>query len=94
MTRKARKKPGSKSPTSSKKMKKAIGFKSMNSVKNPVAKKITVRKPARNVTWCSAAEVAKLRKAVRTGLKARKLASDLAVELGISKTYLHMLNRG
>lgn len=86
MARKAVKKVAAKSPTRSAKTKKAIAVKSVKPAKKAVAKKA-----ARKVTRRSAAEVEKLRKAVRAGLKARKLAADIASELGISKAYVYML---
>lgn len=93
MARKAAKKVAAKSPTKSAKTKKAIIVKSVKPAKMAVAKAVASKKPPRKVTRRSAAEVAKLRKAVRAGLKARKLAADLAEELGISKSYLYVLNR-
>ena len=91
MARKAVKKVAAKSPTRSAKTKKAIAVKSVKPAKKAVAKKAASKTPARKVTRRSAAEVEKLRKAARAGLKARKLAADIASELGISKAYVYML---
>lgn len=91
MARKAAKKKAvSKSPTRSKKTKKAIAVKSVKPPKKSAAKK---KPAARKATRRSTADVAKLRKAVITGSKAKKPAETIAAELGISKAYVYALKR-
>ena len=85
MAKKAKKKVAAKSATRSKKTKKVIAVKSAKARK-PAAKKAP-RKAARR----SAADVAKLRKAVIAGLKSGKSAEVLAGQLGISRPYLYRL---
>ena len=94
MAKKARKKVAATAPTRSKKTKKAIAVKSVRPAKNPVAKKVAVKKPARKAARRSTADVAKLRKAVVAGFKAKKPAEAIAKELGISKPYVYVLKRG
>jgi hypothetical protein len=88
MAKKARKKAVSKSPTRSKKTKKAIAVKSVKPAKKSVAKKAP-RKAARRST----ADVAKLRKSVIAGFKKKKPADSIAADLGISKAYVYALKR-
>ena len=57
--------------------------------KKPVAKKPAAKKAARRST----ADVAKLRKSVIAGSKAKKTAETIAKELGISKAYVYALKR-
>ena len=93
MAKKARKKIAAKSPARSKKTKKAIAVKSVKPVKNPVAKKVAAKKPARKAARRSTADVARLRKAVIAGFKARKQGEAIARELDISKAYVYALKR-
>ena len=93
MAKKARTKVAAKAPTKSKKTTKAIAVKSVKPVKNPVAKKDAARKPAPKAARRSTADVAKLRKAVLAGFKAKKTPESLAAELGISKAYSYALKR-
>ena len=93
MAKKAKKKVAAKAPTKSKKTTKAIAVKSVKPVKNPVARKVAAKKPARKAARRSTADVAKLRKAVIAGSKAKKSPETIAVELGISKTYVYALKR-
>jgi hypothetical protein len=93
MAKKARKKVAAKAPTRSKKTKKAVAVKSVKPVRNPVAKKVAARKPARKATRRNTADVAKLRKAVIAGSRAKKSADTIAAELGISKAYVYALKR-
>jgi hypothetical protein len=92
MARKAKKKVAAKAPTKSRKTKKAIAVKSVKARK-PVAKKPAGKKPSRKVARRSAADVAKLRKAVIAGSRAKKPAEALAKDLGISKAYVYALKR-
>jgi hypothetical protein len=85
MARKAKKKVAAKAATRSRKTKKAVAVKSVKARK-PAAKK-EPRKAARR----SAADVAKLRKAVIAGLKSGKSAEAVAQQLGISRPYLYRL---
>ena len=85
MAKKAKKKVAAKTATRSKKTTKVIAIKSVKTRK-PAAKKAP-RKVARRST----ADVAKLRKAVITGLKSGKSAEVLAGQLGISRPYLYRL---
>ena len=62
----------------------------MKSVK---ARKPTAKKAPRKVARRSTADVAKLRKSVIAGFKAKKPAEAIAKELGISKPYVYMLKR-
>ena len=93
MAKRAKKKVAAKTPTKSKKTKKAIAVKSVKPVKNPVARKVAAKKPSRKAARRSTADVAKLRKAVITGSKAKKPAEAIAKELGISKAYVYALKR-
>lgn len=93
MAKKARKKVAARAPTRSKKTKKAVAVKSVKPVRNPVAKKVAAKKPARKVARRGAADVAKLRKAVIAGSRAKKPAETIAKELGISKAYVYALKR-
>ncbi|WP_421695968.1 hypothetical protein [Aestuariivirga sp.] len=86
MARKAKKKSTAKVPTKSRKTKKAIAVKSA-----PKARKTAPKKAPRKATRRSAADVAKLRKAVLAGAKAGKTADAVAAELGISKAYVYAL---
>ena len=86
------KKVVAKTATKSRKTKKAIAVKSVK-VKKPVAKKVAGKKAARKMARRSTADVAKLRKVVIAGFKARKPADAIARELGISKPYVYMLRR-
>ena len=65
----------------------AIAFKSVK------VKKSAANKAARKLARRSAVDVAKLRKVVIAGFKARKPADAIARELGISKPYVYMLRR-
>jgi hypothetical protein len=87
MAKKSKKKVSAKAPTRSAKTKKAITVKSVK------ARKPATSKPARKVTRRSSADVAKLRKAVLAGSRAKKPADALAKELGISKAYVYALKR-
>ena len=87
MAKKAKKKVAAKAPTRSAKTKKAIA------VKSAKARKPATSKPASKVTRRSSADVAKLRKAVLAGSRAKKPADALAKELGISKAYVYALKR-
>ena len=87
MAKKAKKKTAAKTATRSGKTKKVIAVKSVKAK----AKKAPAKKPAAKQARRSSADVAKLRKAIRVGLKARKTAAGLADELGISKAYVYML---
>jgi len=86
MAKKAKKAAG-RAPTKSQKTKKAIAVKSVK------ARKPAAKKTARKVTRRSSADVAKLRKAVIAGSRAKKPADALAKELGISKAYVYALKR-
>lgn len=88
MAKKARKKAVSKTPTRSKKTKKVIAVKSVKPAKKTPAK-AAPRKAARR----SAADVAKLKKSVIAGFKAKKPADSIAADLGISKAYVYALKR-
>ena len=92
MAKRAKKKVAAKTPKS-KKTTKAIAVKSVKPVKNPVARKVAAKKPARKAARRSTADVAKLRKAVITGSKAKKSPETIAGELGISKAYVYALKR-
>ena len=83
MAKKARKAAG-RTPTKSRKTKKAIAVKSTKAPKKSAAKKAARR---------STADVAKQRKAVIAGSKAKKSAETIAKELGISKVYVYALKR-
>ena len=85
MAKKAKTKVAAKSATRSKKTTKVIAVKSAKARK-PAAKKAP-RKAARR----SAADVAKLKKAVIAGLRTGKSAEDVAMQLGISRPYLYRL---
>ena len=85
MAKKSKKKVAAKAPTRSAKTKKAIAVKSVK-VRKPAAKKT-----ARKVTRRSSADVAKLRKSVIAGFKAKKTAEAIAKDLGISKAYVYVL---
>jgi hypothetical protein len=87
MAKKSKKKVAAKAPTRSAKTKKAIAVKSVK------AKKSAARKPARKVARRSSADVAKLRKAVLAGSRAKKPADAIAKELGISRAYVYALKR-
>jgi hypothetical protein len=87
MAKKSKKKVAAKAPTRSAKTRKAIAVKSVK------AKKPATRKPARKVARRSSADVAKLRKAVLAGSRAKKPADTIAKELGISKAYVYALKR-
>ncbi|MCX7349646.1 MAG: histone H1 [Alphaproteobacteria bacterium] len=86
MAKKAKKAAG-RTPTKSRKTKKAIAVKSVKT------KKPAARKPARKVARRSSADVAKLRKAVLAGSRAKKPADAIAKELGISRAYVYALKR-
>jgi hypothetical protein len=88
MARKSRKKSAAKAATGNRKTKKAIAVKSVK------AKKPATRKPARKAVRRSAAEIAKLRKAIFAGARKGKTAEIIAAELGISKAYVYVLKRG
>ena len=85
MAKKSKSKVATKAPTRSAKTKKAIAVKSVKARK-PATKKI-----ARKVTRRSSADVAKLRKSVIAGFKAKKTAEAIARDLGISKAYVYVL---
>jgi len=85
MAKKVKKKSAAKTGTTAKKTRKVIAVKSVR-LKKP-AKKAAARK----VTRRSAADVAKLRKSVIAGFKAKKPAEAIAKELGISKPYVYTL---
>ena len=85
MAKKAKKKSAAKAGTASKKTKKVIA------VKSAKARKPAKKTAARKATRRSAAEVAKLRKSVIAGFKAKKSAEAIAKELGISKPYVYVL---
>lgn len=68
--------------------KKAIAVKSVK------ARKPATRKPPRKAVRRSAAEIAKLRKAILAGARKGKTAEMIAAELGISKAYVYVLKRG
>ena len=85
MAKKAKKKVAAKSATRSKKTKKVIAVKSVK------ARKPAAKKAPRKATRRSAADVAKLRKAVIAGLKSGKSAEVVAGQLGISRPYLYRL---
>ena len=87
MAKKSKKKVAAKAPTRSAKTKKAIAVKSVK------AKKPAARKPARKAARRSSADVAKLRKEVLAGSRAKKPADAIAKELGISKAYVYALKR-
>ena len=87
MAKKSKKKVAAKATTRSAKTKKAIAVKSVK------AKKPAARKPARKAARRSSADVAKLRKAVLAGSRAKKPADAIAKELGISKAYVYALKR-
>ncbi|MCA3556019.1 hypothetical protein [Aestuariivirga sp.] len=84
MPRKAKKKVAASAATRNKKNGKAIAVKSVKA-QNPAAKKATRR---------SAADVARLRKAVIAGLRSGKTAVAVALQLGISRPYLYRVKRG
>ena len=88
MAKKAKKAAGQ-TPTKSQKTKKAIAVKSTKAPKKSAAKKPAAKKVARRST----ADVAKLRKSVIAGSKAKKTADTIAKELGISKAYVYALKR-
>ena len=88
MAKKAKKAAG-RAPTKSQKTKKAIAVKSTKAPKKSAAKKPAAKKAARRST----ADVAKLRKSVIAGSKAKKTADNIAKELGISKAYVYALKR-
>ena len=87
MAKKSKSKVAIKAPNRSAKTKKAIAVKSVK-VRKPAAKKT-----ARKVTRRSSADVAKLRKSVIAGFKAKKTAEAIAKDLGISKAYVYLLKR-
>ena len=87
MAKKSKKKVAAKAPTKSAKTKKAIAVKSVK------ARKSAVSKSARKVARRSSADVAKLRKAVVAGSRAKKSADTIAMELGISRVYVYALKR-
>jgi hypothetical protein len=90
MAKNAKKKVAAKVATKGRKTKKAIAVKSA-----PKARKTVAKKPPRKASRRSAADVAKLRKAVLAGARAGKTAETVAAELGISKAYVYALkNRG
>ena len=88
MAKKARKAAG-RTSTKSRKTKKAIAVKSTKAPKKSAVRKPAAKKAARRST----ADVAKLRKSVITGSKAKKPAETIAKELGISKAYVYALKR-
>jgi DNA-binding NarL/FixJ family response regulator len=72
------------------KTKKAVAVKSATKARKPARKK-----PPRKASRRSAAEVAKLRRAILAGARKGKSAETIAAELGISKAYVYALkNRG
>lgn len=83
------KKAAGRTPTKSRKTKKAIAIKSTRTPKKPVARKAAAKKASRRST----AGVAKLRKSVIASSKAKKPAEAIAKELGISKAYVYALKR-
>ena len=85
MAKKSKSKVAIKAPNRSAKTKKALAVKSVK-VRKPAAKKT-----ARKVTRRSSADVAKLRKSVIAGFKAKKTAEAIAKDLGISKAYVYVL---
>lgn len=85
MAKKAKKKSAAKTATTSKKTKKVIAVKSVK------AKKPAKKTVARKATRRSATDVAKLRKSVIAGFKAKKPAEAIAKELGISRPYVYVL---
>lgn len=85
MAKKAKKKVAAKAATRSKKTKKVIAVKSVK------ARKPAAKKAPRKATRRSAADVAKLRKAVIAGLKSGKSVEVVAGQLGISRAYLYRL---
>ena len=87
MAKKSKTKVATKAPTRSTKTNKAIAVKSVK------ARKPAAKKTARKVSRRSSADVAKLRKAVLAGSRAKKPADALAKELGISKAYVYALKR-
>ena len=93
MAVKARKKLPAKATAKSKKTKKPIAVKSVKPTKSAAAKKTAGKKPARKAARRSSADVAKLRKAVIAGSRAKKSADVIAKELGISKAYVYALKR-
>jgi RNA polymerase subunit RPABC4/transcription elongation factor Spt4 len=93
MAVKARKKLRAKAPAKSKKTKKPIAVKTVKPAKSTAAKKVAGKKPARKAARRSTADVAKLRKAVIAGSRAKKTADAIAEELGISKAYVYALKR-
>ena len=86
MAKNAKKKVAAKVATKSRKTKKAIAVKSA-----PKARKAVAKKPPRKAARRSAADVAKLRKAVLAGARAGKTAETVAAELKISKAYVYAL---
>ena len=88
MAKKAEKAAG-RTPTKSRKTKKAIAVKSTKAPKKSAARKPAAKKATRR----SSADVAKLRKSVIAGFKAKKSAEAIAKDLGISKPYVYMLKR-
>lgn len=88
MAKKAKKAAG-RAPTKSRKTKKVITVKSVKVAKKPAGRKAAAKKATRRST----ADVAKLRKSVIAGFKAKKPAEAIAKELGISKPYVYMLKR-
>ena len=87
MAKKSKKKVAAKAPAKSAKTKKAIAVKSVK------AKKPAASKPARKAARRSSADVAKLRKAVLAGARAKKPVDAIAMELGISRAYVYALKR-
>ena len=88
MAKKAKKAAG-RTPTKSRKTKKAIAIKSTKAPKKPVVRKAAAKKATRRST----AGVAKLRKSVIVSSRAKKPAEMIAKELGISKAYVYALKR-
>ena len=88
MARKSRKKSAAKVATGNQKTTKAIAVKSVK------ARKPATRKPAGKAVRRSAAEIAKLRKAILAGARKGKTAETIAAEVGISKAYVYVLKRG
>lgn len=85
MAKKAKKKVAAKSATRSTKTKKAVAVKSVK------ARKPAVKKAPRKAARRSAADVAKLRKAIISALRSGKSAVAVAQQLGISRPYLYRL---
>ncbi|MCA3574607.1 MAG: hypothetical protein IOC86_11875 [Aestuariivirga sp.] len=85
MAKKARKKAGAGVSATNRKSKKVIAVKSVKPRKQPA------KKPPRKAARRSAADVAKLKRAVIAGARKGKTADTLAAELGISKTYVYAL---